>query len=57
MPSESLIMTLQIDRALQQNGASGIIQVRKVATKDKGQFLMNLKRFSMVLSNNGSVRI
>ena len=26
-------------------------------TKNKGQFLMNLKRFSLVSSNNGSVRI
>ena len=28
-----------------------------MTTKDKRQFLMNLKRFSVVLSNNGSMRI
>ena len=50
-------MDYQINWALKQNGASGIVWVRKVTTKDKGQFLMNPKRFSAVSSDNGGTRI
>ena len=43
--------------ALKKDSACGIVWIRKVMTKGKWQFLMNPKRFSLVLSNDSTVRI
>ena len=50
-------MNLQINRALKEDSACRIVQVRKVTTKDKGRFLVNPKRFGLVSSNDGALRI
>ena len=50
-------MNHRIDRAPKEDSACRIVQVREVTTKDKGRFLVNLKRFCVVSSNDGAPRI